>query len=134
MSPYIPQLLTGVIHRLSTSKMPAFIETLVLIFCHFVQSNCDVVVSFLDSITVAGENGSSKSGLELFLASWCDIFTDLQGVYQVKLSTMAMMTILSTADPRLNAILVKGDLIIQPNAKKIVTRSMARSSMFFHCL
>lgn len=129
MSPFIPQLLTGVIHRLSTSKMPAFIETLVLIFCYFIQTNCEVVLSFLESIQLTGH--LYKSGLELFLSSWCDVFHDLQGVCNVKLSTMAMMTILSTGDPRLNSILVKGDLIIQPNTKKIVTRSMAKSSKCF---
>lgn len=131
MSPYIPQLLTAVIHRLATSKMPAFIETLVLIFCHFVKTNCEIVVSFLDSIQVARHTGGSlipMTGLELFLTCWCDVFIDLQGVFQVKLSTLAMMTILSTPDARLNRIMVKGDLIIPPNSKRIVTRSVSKSS------
>lgn len=140
MSPYIPQLLTGVIHRLASSKMPAFIETLVLIFCHFVKSNCEVVVSFLESIQVTRRHpddekvagaSDTMTGLELFLTSWCDVFTDLQGVYQVKLSTLAMMTILSTSDARLNSIMVKGDLIIPPNSKRIVTRSVSKSSKSF---
>ncbi|KAJ3353448.1 hypothetical protein HDU91_005888 [Kappamyces sp. JEL0680] len=121
VTPYIPQLLTGILHRLATAKMPLFIETLVMIFCHVVQSNCSTVIEFLATTKVG-----DASGLALVLSSWCDAFSDLSGVYQVKLSTMAMMQVLSTADPRLNTIMVKGDLIVKPT-KKIVTRSMSKS-------
>lgn len=130
--PFIPQLLTAVIQRLGTAKMPAFIQTLVIIFCHFIETKCDVVISFLDSIQVVTGSGSdTRNGLELFLSCWCDVFPDLQGFYQVKLSTTAMMLILSSADARLNSILVKGDLIVQKSQKKIITRSQSRNSTSF---
>lgn len=121
--PMIPQLLKAVVIRLSTARMPAFIETLVLVFCHIIQKQCTTVIDFLDSLQL--ENGSSALGL--FFSCWCDVFNDFQGVYQVKLSTTTLMMVLSLADSRLNNITVKGDLIVQ-NDKKIKTRSMAKNS------
>jgi importin-9 len=122
--PLIPQLLKAVIVRLSTAKMPAFIETLVLVFCHIIQKQCSTVIDFLDSLRL----DDNTSGLILFFSCWCDVFNDFQGVYQVKLSTTTLMMVLSLADDRLNSILVKGDLIVQKD-KKIKTRSMAKNSI-----
>jgi importin-9 len=116
----LPQLLHAVIYRLDSAKMPAFVETLVLIFCHLIDTQCQTVISFLSEIQLQG-----YSGLELFVRSFCDSFHDLQGLYTVKLGTMAMMSLLSTKDARLMGIQVKGELIVS-NSKRIVTRSRSK--------
>jgi hypothetical protein len=120
LGPFLPQLLTAVIHRLDCAKMPAFVETLVLIFCHLIETQCQTVISFLSEIRLQG-----SSGLELFLRSFCGCFQDLQGVYTVKLGALAMMLLLSSRDPRLMNIQVKGELIVN-NSKRIVTRSRSK--------
>lgn len=106
--PYLPQLLTAVIFRLDKAKMTGFIETLVLIFCSLIETQCPVVIEFLAGIQLEG----GYTGLELFVRAFCDCFNDLQGVYTVKLGTLAMMLFLSSGDQRLESIMVKGDLII----------------------
>jgi hypothetical protein len=120
--PFLPQLLTAVIHRLDTAKMPAFVETLVLIFCHLIEPQSQTVISFLSEIKLQG-----YTGLELFLRSFCGCFHDLQGAYTVKLGALAMMQLLSSRDPRLMSIQVKGDLIVN-NSKRIVTRSRSKDA------
>jgi hypothetical protein len=109
--------------------MPAFIETLVLIFCGLIHSNALEVISFLKEIHL---NGST--GLELFVQSFCEVFPDLQGVYQVKLGISVMIILLNQPDPQLHSIMVKGDLIVDNNSRRkksfnigIVTRSISKT-------
>lgn len=123
LGPCLPQLLTAIIKRLETAKMPAFSETLVMLFCNFIQKDTISVLNFLSDIQLT--NG--RNGLELLLCSWCESFPDVRGVYQVKLCSTAMMMVLSSGNPLLNSIMVKGDLIIQEN-QKILTRSMSKKS------
>ncbi|KAJ3272055.1 Importin 9 [Terramyces sp. JEL0728] len=119
--PYIPTLLTAVIHRLDQAKIPAFIETLVLIFCHLIQSKSATVIEFLAGLAI-----NSSTGLEIFLRNWCECFNDISGVYETKLSTNAMLILFSSGDARLANVTVKGDLIITNT--KIMTRSRAKAN------
>jgi hypothetical protein len=118
----LPRLLTAVIYRLDNAKMPAFIETMVLIFCRLIETQCTAVISLLSEIQLNG-----YSGLELFVRSFCDCFPDLQGINTVKVGTLAMIMLLSSKDTRLYSITVKGDLIVN-NSKRIVTRSQSRDT------
>jgi hypothetical protein len=96
--------------------MPAFIETLVLIFCSVLVAQCETVINFLSSITLA----NNRSGLDLLLNTWCEAFPDLQGFYQVKLAynliysrSTAMMLVLTSGDARVAEITVKGEQIVE---------------------
>ncbi|KAJ3310538.1 Importin 9 [Boothiomyces sp. JEL0838] len=126
--PFIPTLLTGIIQRLDHAKIPAFIETLVLIFCHLIQTRAETVIDFLASLNVNG-----KTGLEIFVRKWCDCFTDISGVYENKLSVNAMLIFFTSGDPRLASITVTGDLIVTEASKlgvniEMVTRSRANAN------
>ncbi|KAJ2997787.1 Importin 9 [Globomyces sp. JEL0801] len=122
LTPYLPQLLGAVINRLANAQMPAFIETLVLVFCHLIQTQAQTVIDFLYPITLGNRNG-----LEILVQAWCESFNDFHGVYNIKLCTTSLIILFSTGDLRLRNIQVKGELIVQNQPKKIVTRSMARN-------
>lgn len=116
ISPYLPGLLKMVVERLGTAKMPSFVVTLVLIFCAIIGIYCDSVLAFLKT-----------NGLELFLNKLCEVFHDLNGVYQVKLGATALIMLLSKNDPILKNIGVKGELIVDKTTKRIVTRSISKT-------
>jgi hypothetical protein len=116
ISPYLPGLLKMVVERLQTAKMPSFVETLVLIFCALIQTDCESVLAFLKT-----------RGLELFLNKLCEVFHDLNGIYQVKLGATALIILLSKNDPSLQNIGVKGELIVDKSSKRIVTRSISKT-------
>ncbi|KAJ3324796.1 Importin 9 [Boothiomyces sp. JEL0866] len=97
--PYIPTILAAVIHRLEQAKIPAFIETLVLIFCHLIQTRAETVIEFLASLSI-----NSCSGLEIFVRHWCECFNDISGVYENKLSVNAMLILFASGDPRLEMV------------------------------
>ncbi|KAI8909039.1 armadillo-type protein [Gorgonomyces haynaldii] len=118
LTPVLSELLLAVLKRLESAKMPSFIQTLVLIFCHLIHSQLATVLDFLSLNQVNG-----KSGLEIFLKAWAGCFSDFQGYYHVKVSVVAMCLLLQSQDERLGKIQVQGDLVSQ--TQKIVTRSMA---------
>ena len=114
--PIIPQLLVCVAHRLENAKMPTFIETLVLIFCSLIETQCQTVIEFL-----YGTQLTNSNALDLVFKCWCDSFGDFQGFYEVKLTTKALILVLETNDPRLMQISVKGDEIVNNHQKSILS-------------
>ena len=115
--PIIPELLLCVVRRLEIAKMPSFIETLIPIFCSLIENQCQTVIDFLHGIKLS--NGTT--GLELVLNRWCESFADFQGANEVKLTTMSLILVLQTNDPRLLEISVKGDEIENQGPKSIVS-------------
>lgn len=119
---YIPNLLTAVVHRLKEAKMPSFVQTLVLIFCHLIQTQMTTVLTFLSSLTIG-----DKTGLEIFISKWLNIFGEIQGFYAVKLSTSALVKLYLSSDQRLQSIQLQGDLIVN-NAQSIKTFNLRNTN------
>jgi hypothetical protein len=57
IAPILSQLLTAILNRLATASMPKFIETLVLVFCHLVDSHAATVIEFLAVANIGDRNG-----------------------------------------------------------------------------
>jgi importin-9 len=108
--------------------MPAFIQTLVLIFCHLIPTQLDTVLEFLSTVNVNGQ-----SGLEIVVSKWLGVYGEIQGFYAVKISTVALTQLYLSPDTRLQHIQLQGELIIDANPsitctdKEIRTRSIAKS-------
>lgn len=113
MNDFSPSLLSAVINRLEFARMPSFVQTLVLIFCHLIQNQLATVVDFLSNIVI-----NEKTGLEIFITKWLAIFGEIQGFYAVKVSTVALTQLILSLDPRLNQIQLIGDLIINETPSK----------------
>ncbi|KAJ3043965.1 Importin 9 [Rhizophlyctis rosea] len=106
LAPVLPDLLRAVAERLSTAQESFFIQTLVLVFAHLIHSHMETVLDFLSNLQIGG-----RSGLDVFLNSWCDLSKDIQGYYSIKVGITAMARLFVSGDPRLNNVAVKGDLI-----------------------
>ncbi|ORX95566.1 ARM repeat-containing protein [Basidiobolus meristosporus CBS 931.73] len=122
LSPIIPDLLKAVTLRLAEAQTSTFVQSLVLVFAHLIHINADTVVDFLASFDINGKNG-----LDILMQAWCDNCEFFSGFYAIKVSTLALAKLFVKADPRIEAIQVKGDLIPN-NSNRIVTRSRARSN------
>ncbi len=96
-------LLTAVIQRLACAQMPAFIQTLILIFCNLILNDEQGLIDFLSSVQVNGKNA-----LEVFIQSWCQYFPEFHGHEAVETSVISMTKLALMNDARLD-ILVQGD-------------------------
>ena len=84
----LPQLLTAIIYRLSSAKMPSFIQvdyintksqTLVIVFAHYIHTQLDTVLSFLSSLNI-----ETQDGLTVLLNIWCDNHESFHGFHAIK--------------------------------------------------
>ncbi|KAL2916357.1 hypothetical protein HK105_204113 [Polyrhizophydium stewartii] len=121
--PVLPELLHAVVRRLESARMPTFVQTLVIVFAHLIQAQTETVVQFLCECTVNG-----KDGLSILVNAWCDNFQDFHGAYANKISCTALAKLLSSANPRLDTLEVRGDLIVPPAEQKRLTRSMSKTA------
>ncbi|KAF9279348.1 hypothetical protein BGZ88_012798 [Linnemannia elongata] len=122
VSPILPQLLDAVTRRLAEAKLPTFIQPLVMVFAQLCLTQHEVVINFLSSVDVNGRNG-----LDIVLSAWLANHTDFQGLYNQKVSTVALTKIYMSGDARVANVQVNGDLIV-PKSTRIVTRSRAKNT------
>ncbi|KAG0235968.1 hypothetical protein BGW42_004423 [Actinomortierella wolfii] len=122
IAPVIPEILNAVTLRLVDAKLPSFIHPLVMVFAHLCLNQHEVVLNFLSGLNIQGRNG-----LEIVLAAWLENHADIQGLYNQKVSTVALTKLLTSGDQRVYSIAVKGELIV-PVSTRIVTRSRAKST------
>src|SRR5690554_1757409 len=93
-----------------------------MVFAQLCLNQREVVINFLAGLTINGRNG-----LDIVLSAWLANHADFQGLYKQKVSTVALTKIFMSADPRVYAVQVDGDLIV-PQSSRIVTRSLARNT------
>jgi hypothetical protein len=111
--PVLPELLGAVLRRLSSAKMHSLIQTLVLVFAHYIHTQLDTVLSFLQSINIEG-----KDGLTILMNTWCDNHDSFQGFHTIKVSASALSILYMSQDSRVSNIQVKGDLVTsQPGSE-----------------
>jgi len=122
IGPVLPDLLNVIIARLATSKTPSFIQSLILVFAHLINTQLETAVQFLVSVNIEGRNG-----LEILLPVWCENHDSFSGFYALKVSSIAFSKLFLLNDPRLQNINVKGDIIV-PAGGRIVTRSRSKQT------
>ncbi|GJJ78574.1 importin-9 [Entomortierella parvispora] len=122
VAPIIPDLLNAVTLRLAEAKLATFIQPLVMVFAHLCLNQHEVVINFLSGINIQGRNG-----LDIVLSAWLANHADFTGIYNQKVSTVALTKVYMSADPRVNAVQVNGELIVSKSSR-IVTRSRAKNT------
>ncbi|KAF9426444.1 hypothetical protein BGZ94_006510 [Podila epigama] len=118
----LPDLLNAVTLRLADAQLASFIQPLVMVFAQLCLNQHEIVVNFLSGITING-----RSGLDIVLSSWMANHADIQGMYNQKVSAVALTKVYMSGDPRVYAVQVKGDLIVTKSSR-IVTRSRAKNT------
>ncbi|ORY53662.1 ARM repeat-containing protein [Rhizoclosmatium globosum] len=124
VTPILPNLLTAIVHRLSTATYTQLIETLLLVFANLIlQHGSPTIITFLSGMTTPEGN----NGLELFLRMWSENYFECMGFYNVKLNAAALTRLMmeSGNDERVQRVLVKGHL--KPTSV-IVTRSRSKNA------
>ncbi|KAI5481652.1 Importin 9 [Pseudohyphozyma bogoriensis] len=108
LAPVLPDLLKAFVTRLATAETPSFSQSLILPFAYLIHTQADTVLSLLEGVQVA----SGRPALEVLLTAWCDNVDVFQGYWGLKVSTVAMVQLFSSARPSLQRIQVKGDLLL----------------------
>lgn len=121
LSEFLTQILEATVNRLIIAKESATIENLIMVFCQLVLKSPEEMIDFLNNMQLQG-----KSGLAVILPIWFDSYEVTRGYEQIKQNTLALGKIFSLGDPRVEGLVVNGD-IIPYEGDLIITRSMAKS-------
>jgi importin-9 len=112
--PVLPDLLQAMLVRMQTAQTATFLQSLIIPFAFLIHSHRDAVLDLLES-THVGEDG--RSGLDVLLNTWCENAATFQGFWPTRISALALCTLLRAERPSLQAIVVKGDIIITATTK-----------------
>ena len=122
LGPYLLQLLEAVAQRLGTAQAAQFIQSLLMVFVSLTASAPKEVVDFLHQTNINGE-----SGLSAVLSKWLENSIHFAGFSEIRQNVTALTKLYSLEDPRVRAIGVKGDLVIEQSTR-IKTRSQAKKN------
>lgn len=117
---YLSALLRAVAVRLATASRIPFIQSLLMVFASLAIKAPSDVVTFLQDINIDG-----TPGLDVVMTKWLENSIHFAGYDEIRLNCIALSKIYSLHDPRIEAITVKGDLIVVETGR-IKTRSQAR--------
>ena len=118
--PVLPDLLQAMLVRMRTAQTATFLQSLVVPFAFLVHNHRDAALELLEATRV-GEDGSL--GLDVLLNTWCENAVTFQGFWPTRVSALALCTLLASERPSLQAVVVKGDIII--------TAATTNSGVFF---
>jgi len=110
LSPYIPDLIAAIVRRMQTSSIAGLKSSLIVIIARLVHlsvPNVDQFINLLLSIPAQGYDNS----LAYIMSVWSQLQGEIQGAYQIKVTTTALALLISTRHPELSKIEVQGHLI-----------------------
>uniref|UniRef100_A0A0E0PWB0 Importin N-terminal domain-containing protein n=1 Tax=Oryza rufipogon TaxID=4529 RepID=A0A0E0PWB0_ORYRU len=102
LSPHFPELIAAIVRRMQSSSITGLKSSLVVIVARL------------------GYNNS----LAYIMSEWSQLQSEIQGAYQIKVTTTALALLISTRHPELSRIEVQGHII--KTSAGITTRSKAR--------
>ncbi|KAJ1912692.1 hypothetical protein H4219_005505 [Mycoemilia scoparia] len=121
--------------RLETARTSSFISSLLPFYAHLIANHPADVVNALENWTprepanqgTDQATGQPRTGLDILMPAWCDNHKDIRGYYYTKTAAIALCKLFELDNPKLDSILVNGDLVPHPATKgRIVTRSLAK--------
>ncbi|KAK3128950.1 hypothetical protein QOZ80_6BG0468780 [Eleusine coracana subsp. coracana] len=123
ISPHIPDLIAAIVRRMQTSSITGLKSSLIVIIArlvHLSSPNVDQFINLLLSIPAQGYGNS----LVYIMSEWSQLQGEIQGSYQIKVTTTALALLISTRHPELSKFEVQGHLI--KTSAGVTTRSKAR--------
>ncbi|KAJ7269388.1 ARM repeat-containing protein [Mycena haematopus] len=125
--PVLPQLLQAMIGRMTTAKTATFLQSLVIPFAFLINNQRDTVLDLLEPMNVQG-----RSGLDIFIQTWCENAETFQGFWPSRISTMGLCQLFVSERPSLQNLMVKGDIIVKPEAQNAVIMTRSRTKLSPH--
>lgn len=120
-------ILRAVVSKLNVSYAPNVMQSLILVFAYLIQSQLEFVLEFLFCLP----SSTGKSALNQLMSDWVQLQGTIFGSYDTKMSIVALSKVLTygvqTQDPKLEAIVVRGDEIFQQGGG-IQTRSKTKTT------
>ena len=111
--PVLPELLQAMATRMTTAKTSTFMQSLIAPFVFLIhKGHRDTVINLLGPMQIG-----TKTGLEVFVNTWCENADTLQGFWTPRMSTLALIDMFQCGHPSLQHLMVKGDLIIKPETR-----------------
>ncbi|KAF3224223.1 hypothetical protein TWF106_004423 [Orbilia oligospora] len=122
LGPYLPVLLRGVATRLATAAEPNLIQSLIVVFARLVIKQPSDVVDFLATNSIG-----DRSGLQVVLSAWLENSSVFSGYAEIKQNVVALANLYALNDPRVAAISVQGDQIVEQTTR-IMTRAQRKNN------
>ncbi|KAK9276415.1 hypothetical protein L1049_005948 [Liquidambar formosana] len=123
MSQHIQDLVAALVRRMQTCQIAGLRSSLLLIFARLVHMSAPNVEQFIDLLITVPAKGHDNSFVYV-MSEWTKQQGEIQGAYQIKVTTTALALLLSTKHIALSKINVQGHLI--KSAAGITTRSKAK--------
>lgn len=123
MAPHIRDLVAALIRRMQSAQIAGLRSSLLLIFARLVHLSAPKVEQFIDLLVTIPAEGYDNSFIYL-MSEWTQQQGEIQGAYQIKVTTTALALLLSSRHAELAKINVQGYLF--QSAAGITTRSKAK--------
>nr|GMD27318.1 importin-9 [Ipomoea batatas] len=125
MAHHIRDLVAALLRRMQSCEISALKSSLLLIFARLVHMSDPHVEQFIDLLLGLPAEGHHNSFAYLMF-EWTKMQGEIQGAYQIKVTTTALALLLSTRHAELEKINVQGHLI--KSSAGITTRSKAKTA------
>ncbi|PKI40398.1 hypothetical protein CRG98_039244 [Punica granatum] len=123
MAQHIWDLAAALVRRMQSAQISELRSSLLLIFARLVHMSLPNVDQFINLLINVPAEGSENAFVYV-MSEWTKQQGEIQGSYQIKVTTTALAFLLSTKHPELDKINVQGHLI--DSASGITTRSKAK--------
>ncbi|PKA67290.1 hypothetical protein AXF42_Ash004783 [Apostasia shenzhenica] len=123
MAFHIREVVAAVIRRLRSCEISGLKSSLILIIARLVHLSSSDVNQFISLLLTLPTDGH-KNALSYVMSEWTKVQGEIQGAYQIKVTTIALALLLSTHHEELAKINVEGHLIESNTG--ITTRSKAK--------
>ncbi|XP_043701110.1 importin-9 isoform X2 [Telopea speciosissima] len=123
MAPHIRDLVAAIVRRMQSCQIAGLKSSLLLIFARLVHLSAPNVEQFIDLLITLPTNGHENS-LAYVMSEWTKQQGEIQGAYQIKVTTTALALLLSTRHAELAKIYVQGHLV--KTTAGITTRSKSK--------
>lgn len=123
LSPHIPELIAAIVRRMQSSNIVVLKSSLVVIIARLVHLSAPNVDQFINLLLAMPAQGYGNS-FAYVMSEWSQLQGEIQGAYQIKVTTTALSLLICTRHPELSRIEVDGHLV--KTSAGITTRSKAR--------
>uniref|UniRef100_A0A7C9ER53 Importin-7/11-like TPR repeats domain-containing protein n=2 Tax=Opuntia streptacantha TaxID=393608 RepID=A0A7C9ER53_OPUST len=125
MGQHVQDLVCALVRRMQSCGIAGLKNSLLLVFARLVHMSVPNVGQFIDLLVTIPAEGSENS-FAYVMSEWIKQQGEIQGSYQIKVTTTALALLFSTRHIELSKINVQGHLI--QTTAGITTRSKAKSA------
>ncbi|XWS69546.1 hypothetical protein CRYUN_Cryun04dG0187900 [Craigia yunnanensis] len=125
MGQHIRDLIVALVRRMQSASIAGLKSSLLLIFARLIHTSTPNVEQFINLLITIPAEGYQNAFLYV-MSEWTKEQGEIQGAYQIKVTTSALALLLSTRHLELSNINVQGHII--KSMEGITTRSKAKST------